>query len=348
MIKKLLCFSLFAVGIVFYQGENFRNLTSKIETFTVPVNITISNVTFTSAAISWDPIPSNQSIVEFRQVGYSAWVIVPVGALTTFSLTALQPCTAYEVRIRDAANPSDVSKIIVFVTSLNYCMSSSTSSATYISNVTVTSGGMSQINNTSLAANYSNYYNNPALHVHLAPGSNNNVLSVTKSWSGSQSPAAVSAWIDFNGNGTFESTEQILDSASSLTTPITANFSVPAGSISGGSCGTTMRVIVSSGTISSPCGTIPVGEVEDYRGIFGPGLSTDDISKSQEIAVYPNPASDVLHISGISSETKFEIYNAVGQKLADGKTSDRINIHHLVKGVYFIQIKDKKLNFIKK
>lgn len=350
MIKNLLYFFIFLSGISLDQGKDFTNEITNIGAFTVPMDVAASNITFTSADISWSPIPSNQYIVEFRQVGTSPWISIYVSSITVFGLVTLQPCTAYEVRIRDAVNVNDVSESIVFVTSLNYCTSSSTNSGTYISNVTVApSGGLSQINNSSPASGYSNYYNNSGLQIQLMLGSVNNVLSVSKAWSGAQSAAAVSVWIDFNGNGIFETTERIMESASSLTSPVTANFTVPFGSMSGGSCGVTMRVIVSSVTISSACGTFATGEVEDYKVSFVNGaLSAHEIQKNQEIHVCPNPVSDILHISGISSVTDFEIYNVVGQKVDEGKTSDKVDVHYLIKGTYYIQIKDKKLKFIKK
>jgi hypothetical protein len=282
-------------------------------------------------------------------VGASTWVNIYVGSITAYSLVTLQPCTAYEVRIRDAVNTNDVSESIFFVTSLNYCASSSVNSATYISNVKATPSGGTQINNNSAASGYSNFYNNSGLQMQFIPGSTNNVLSVSKNWSGTQSAAAVSAWIDFNGNGIFESAERIMHSALGLTSPVTANFTVPSGSMSGGSCGVTMRVIVSSGSITSACGTFPVGEVEDYKVVFVNGnLSTTEAQKNKDLTVYPNPVSDILYISGISSATDFEIYNAVGQKVDEGKTSDKVNVHHLIKGIYFIQIKDKKVKFIRR
>lgn len=82
-------------------------------------------------------------------------------------------------------------------------------------------------------------------------------------------------------------------------------------------------------------------------------LAVNEIQKNSEINIYPNPVSDILNISGISLETDFEIYNAIGQKVSLGKTLDKkINVQHLIKGVYFIQLKEKgnvqPLKFIKK
>ena len=79
----------------------------------------------------------------------------------------------------------------------------------------------------------------------------------------------------------------------------------------------------------------------------------EESGKSVKPEIYPNPASDVLNISGISEAADYEIYNIAGQKIDEGKVSNHhVNLNHLSKGVYFIQLKDKekvtRLKFIKK
>ncbi|WP_294296819.1 T9SS type A sorting domain-containing protein [uncultured Chryseobacterium sp.] len=72
----------------------------------------------------------------------------------------------------------------------------------------------------------------------------------------------------------------------------------------------------------------------------------------RDISIYPNPASDVLNISGAEG-TEFKINNAAGQLVSKGKISDqKVPVRDLSKGIYFIRIKDKEnmtqLKFIKK
>ncbi|SIQ33749.1 Por secretion system C-terminal sorting domain-containing protein [Chryseobacterium sp. RU37D] len=83
-------------------------------------------------------------------------------------------------------------------------------------------------------------------------------------------------------------------------------------------------------------------------------LSVDDLSKKEAIAIYPNPVSDLLHISmKISKEEKVEIYNMEGRKvmettIANGRNS--MNVSHLQTGDYILKIKGLELTtkFIKK
>ncbi|WP_082632542.1 T9SS type A sorting domain-containing protein [Chryseobacterium sp. IHB B 17019] len=83
-------------------------------------------------------------------------------------------------------------------------------------------------------------------------------------------------------------------------------------------------------------------------------LAVDDVSKKEIIAIYPNPASDVLNISmKITKEEKVEIYNMEGRKIMEttiGKGKNSINVSHLQIGDYILKIKGLEIStkFIKK
>jgi hypothetical protein len=203
-------------------------------------------------------------------------------------------------------------------------------------------------------SNYTDYRPDPARKVQLMVGSTNNSISVSKTWAGTPSAISVRVWIDFNADGIFQASEIMLSSNSSNSPTVSSTFAVPALAFqTGTNCGVAMRVITSETYTSPVCGTFTYGEVEDY-GVYllTPGnLSTNEMTKNKEGSIYPNPTSDILNISGISGN-EFEIYNAVGQKVSRGKISDqKVNVHELTKGVYFISIKDKenitRLKFIK-
>ncbi|UOE37702.1 M43 family zinc metalloprotease [Chryseobacterium oryzae] len=81
-------------------------------------------------------------------------------------------------------------------------------------------------------------------------------------------------------------------------------------------------------------------------------LSTGE-TKIEKVEIYPNPATDVLNITKVSDNAKFDIYNAVGQLVKTGEIKgNKVVISELVKGAYIITVKDKdiseKLKFIKK
>ncbi len=78
-------------------------------------------------------------------------------------------------------------------------------------------------------------------------------------------PGFVSAWVDFNGNGTFESNEKINIPGrvvNGVNAPIT--FNVPAGTVTTKPIAARIRLSSDATAIASPLGLAPDGEVEDY------------------------------------------------------------------------------------
>lgn len=353
MIKNLSYVLLLFFGISLFQSKNLAGY-EKSASFFPPVNITVS-ATHTSGEVNWDPVSGATSYsLRFRPVGPYAWSTATSIPVNTYTISSLQPCTAYEVQVMDNVT-NTFSASVIFTTFLNYCTSGSTdSSLAHISNVTVTpSVGTQMVSNSGISF-YTDYRNDIARRIYLAIGSTNNVLSVTRTVTGAQAvPTSVSAWIDYNANGIFEDSEKIMNSAPNAVSPSLSSFAVPVFATIG-NCGVSMRVMISSSTNISPCGVYTYGETEDYGVYFtNANLSVTDSETADKLNIYPNPATDVLNISGISSATDYEIYSASGQKVGNGKVSDyKIDLRHLIKGVYFIQLKDKenitKLKFIKK
>lgn len=349
MIKNLLFILLFAT--VLFQAKALEEKAQMA--FTVPTNVNVSAVTTNTATVSWDAIAGVSNFtVEFRPVGTNVWGFFYTN-INIVNLVTLTPCTSYEVRIKETAT-GDTSGIVTFTTFYKYCQSASTdSNLVHISNVTVTPTGAPQMISNSNALNYMDYRGDSARKINLNLGSAGNTLSVNASWTGVQAVATmISAWIDFNANGTFESSEKIMETSGNTSTPVSATFNVPLSAINGG-CGATMRVLVSSVMPSTGCGIYTYGETEDYLVNFiSSNLGTHEFKNLEEINIFPNPASDILNISGITLDSEFEIYNVAGQKVSEGKIKNKtVNISRLLKGVYFIQIKEKenpvKLKFIK-
>ncbi|MES2760983.1 MAG: T9SS type A sorting domain-containing protein [Bacteroidota bacterium] len=72
------------------------------------------------------------------------------------------------------------------------------------------------------------------------------------------------------------------------------------------------------------------------------------IDNTESLAVYPNPANDVLYTS---SKMNYKIYDVLGKLCLSGKNSSSVNIESLKSGVYFIEFPSlnstKKLKFMK-
>ncbi len=366
MIKQLLFFFIFLTGISFFQSKNVpaRDPGYCYLCDTAPANVQVSNITITSGTVSWTNDPTATSyMIRFRMYPASPWVNVAQIFVNSFTITALSPCTTYEVQVAKVCSGSPTTSAwsgSVFFTTLymNYCAASSlNANIAYISNVTVTpaGSGLSPMVSSSGTSNYTDYRPDPTRKVRLMIGSTGNQISVSKTWIGSPNPVYVRAWIDFNGDGVFDSSEMMLSSGSSASSNATSTFAVPATAYqTGTTCGVNMRVMISETLTSSACGTFSYGEVEDYSVylLTPANLSTNEIIQQKDISIYPNPASDVLNISGAEG-TEFEINNAAGQLVSKGKISDqKVPVRDLSKGIYFIRIKDKEnmtqLKFIKK
>ena len=59
-----------------------------------------------------------------------------------------------------------------------------------------------------------------------------------------------------------------------------------------------------------------------------------------EFDIYPNPVNGILFVNGGNAEYSYEMYNGVGQKVAEGKVTGntQINVNGMTKGVYFLRL----------
>ncbi|WP_267405218.1 MULTISPECIES: GEVED domain-containing protein [unclassified Chryseobacterium] len=364
MTKNLLYLFLFLSGISLFQSKIKLTEESESAFFcdtNVPLNVQVSNVTLTTGTVTWTSDPNTpENIVRFRMVGSATWsVVTSITGLSSFTMTGLTPCTAYEVQVAKICSVVGTwSEPIIFTTSLNYCASNSTNNnVVHISNITFNATGFPAMVSNSGASFYTDYRLDPARHITANVGTTGNTLAVSRTWNGTPTPFRVQAWIDFNANGIFDNSEMVLNMNSGTAPIVTSSFNIPVLAFTGTNspmCGTTMRVIVSPEIVSNGCGTFAEGEVEDYGITFSSSfLSTNEASKKNEVTIYPNPASDILHVSGITTNANFEIYNVLGQKVEEGTAlNNKINLHNMTRGNYFLHVKDKdqsvQLKFIKK
>ncbi|MDR2236729.1 MAG: GEVED domain-containing protein [Chryseobacterium sp.] len=244
-----------------------------------PTNITITNLTPNSANVSWLAVTGATYVLRYRRTGTLQWTTIdPVPAPgNNYTISGLIEQTQYEVQVaaRCTGSLGQYTTSTVFTTpTLSYCPMTGTGTNDHISNVTVTpvNPALAVMNNTSVQNNYTSY-TTPATLITLEIGSTGNRISVAKGWSGIPTGDAVSAWIDFNRNGQFETSERILNIASNTTSPVSGTFAVPAGAYAG-PLNTTMRVVLQKGSAPTMCQNAIDGEVEDYAVRLRP-CSTD-------------------------------------------------------------------------
>ncbi|MDC0584744.1 T9SS type A sorting domain-containing protein [Bacteroidales bacterium] len=71
-------------------------------------------------------------------------------------------------------------------------------------------------------------------------------------------------------------------------------------------------------------------------------------SKSQ-LTLFPNPVKNELYIKELNYQAEYVIYNTLNARVQKGITqSGKVNVTDLIQGVYFIQIENKLLKFVKR
>jgi hypothetical protein len=338
-----------AIGNVFYAVKAIAVTVFAPCNGNAPTSIIANNITTSSADIAWAPVSGATYIVRYKKTTETVWTTINTNA-SSITLPNLPDGTAYEVQIAAVCSgtPSPYSASVNFTTLAmgTYCtVASGNATDDHIANVS-----LANVNNTSGPSTYTSYVANPALQVNLIKG-NTYTLAVTKGWTSSAVPEMITAWIDFNRNGTFEDSERIMQSANSAANtinPITSSFTVPSTAVSG--LGLRMRIgllyYAAAGYIhNSSCGAINTyGEYEDYNVVTSEiQLATNDVAgPKNDIQVYPNPVSDILNITKVSDKAAYKIYSAAGQLVRQGNINNgQINVSELIKGAYVITIEDK-------
>lgn len=348
-----------SIGNIFYTIKELSVAQLPACDGTPPTNITFSSITSNSAKVSWDPISSATYVVRYRKSGTSTWTSVNTSS-TFLTISNLTDNTQYETQVASVCSGTTgtFSASQYFTTLVySYCANASGSAAyEYISKVVVQPTAGTTITSASGASTYTSYMADGTKLINLNANSTSNTLTVTKAWAtATKYNESVFAWIDYNRDGIYDASEQIMATANNQTTPVQVTFSVPAGADTGGQS-TGMRIILSDQTTqSTACAAFGYGEVEDYAVKITPTstLSASENNQNKTIQVYPNPASDILNVTKVTNNSLYSIYNVAGQIVSKGKVSDnKVHVSQLVKGVYIISIdsdgETAKLKFIKK
>lgn len=90
-------------------------------------------------------------------------------------------------------------------------------------------------------------------------------------------------------------------------------------------------------------------DLSDLRKAFFATIDNDDEIDHQQLAIYPNPATDVLKINNTSDYQTVTIYSIDGKvvKRVEVSDEDEINVSNLNAGLYIIGVGNEFAKFIK-
>lgn len=319
---------------------------------TVPTNLAASGTTTTTTNLSWTASTDNVGVTGYDV--YQGATLKGSVTGTTYAVTGLTASTAYtfSVKAKDAAGNISASSNVVNVTTsgtvVTYCATKGNSVADeFIDYVGI--GGIA--NTTGANAGYGNF---TSLTGNLPYGSNTIVVSA--GFSGSAYTEFWAVWIDFNKNGTFETTEQMVAGSSSLSTNLSYAFTVPTSALAGA---TRMRVSMKYNAAPTACETFPYGEVEDYTVNIGGAIAATTTTIAGELGsennlfdftMYPNPVDNMLNVAMLDNRVvSFRIVNFLGQEVASGKLSENaIDVSKLGAGIYLFEVNDSQKTITKK
>ncbi|RKF03739.1 putative secreted protein (Por secretion system target) [Tenacibaculum lutimaris] len=322
---------------------------------TAPTNVAASNITQTSVYLTWTAATDNIEVTGYDV--YQGSTKIASVTTTNFSVSGLTAAANYSfsVKAKDAANNISSSSNTVNVTTLantiSYCSTKGNNvNYEWIDNIVI--GGIS--NATSANGGYGDF---TSLTANLPYG--NNTIIVSAGFSSSSYTEYWKVWIDFNKNGTFESSEEIVSGSSSSSGNLSYTFSVPTSALSGT---TRMRVSMKWNAAPSACETFSYGEVEDYTvniGASAKGLGDNNITIDGKLeneasifnaSVSPNPTAKTIKIHlGDNRNASFKISTLTGQTVLNGKvTHHTIDLSNLKNGVYILEVNDSQKSFTKK
>ncbi|WP_376777465.1 M4 family metallopeptidase [Flavobacterium covae] len=337
----------YAVGI----GAAYSGGTSDTTAPTTPTNLVASGTTSTSTTLSWTASTDNVGVTGYNI--YNGTTLLASSSTTSATVSGLKASTTYNftVKAKDAAGNLSATSNAVSVTtsagsSITYCASKGSSQADeWIDYVAL--NGMT--NTTTADAGYGNFTSKIAP---LPYGSN--TITFSAGFAGNSYTEYWSVWIDYNKNGTFESTEKVTTGSSSSSGNLTGTFTVPTTALAGE---TRMRVQMKYGSTSTACETFSYGEVEDYTVNIGAaaiagitfGTEISDEANNYNMEIYPNPSNGLLNIRTLDNRAvSYQIYNLIGQPLKSGKLNQEINVSDLAAGMYVIEINDGQKTLAKK
>lgn len=339
----------YAVGV----GAAYSGGTSDTTAPSTPASLAASGTTATSTNLTWTASTDNVGVTGYNI--YNGTTLLTSVTTNSATVSGLTASTTYSlsVKAKDAAGNLSASSNVVSVTTLagggvTYCASKGNSVVDeYIDYVAL----RNVANTTGANAGYGNFTN---LVANLPYGSN--TITYSAGFTGTAYTEFWRVWIDYNKNGTFETTEQIVAGSSSSSGNLSTTFTVPTTALAGT---TRMRVSMKYNAAATACETFSYGEVEDYTVNIGAAAFNVNTVTGTELSneanifdfdMYPNPVDNVLQVKMLDDRAvSFKIYNLMGQTIkANQLQQSEINVGNIPSGLYILEVNDGQKTITKK
>lgn len=309
-----------------------------------PLSTSISGLTGTGAQVSWPAVTAATAYnFRYRKQGAPTWTDMNNLGSPSQTLSSLEACTRYEYQIATVctSGTTPYGTLHTFKTKgcgaceeATYCQAGATTDYLYIDKVQL---GNIQ-NQSGDNGGYASFIEDDYTWLTIGQGA---VITLTPAFPMFPVTANWGVWIDWNQNGTFEGSELAVNTTgnTAVTGTITPPFTADTGI-------TRMRVVTAGLQDPSECGSGSFGEVEDYcvRIKPDPFASVAPNETHNALALFPNPAADVIHLAWNGDTfTNVELTDISGKVLhtfrpAPGTEFMDISTAHLSNGVYLIRL----------
>jgi hypothetical protein len=93
----------------------------------------------------------------------------------------------------------------------------------------------------------------------------------------------------------------------------------------------------------------PGSPIELNSGINEPcDVLSSETFVFQDLAIYPNPATDIIKVNSAIRINKIELYNSLGALLNEVHDVNEINVSNYNSGIYFLRISSETKSITKK
>lgn len=194
-------------------------------------------------------------------------------------------------------------------------------------------------------------------------GSNEHLLQAQHNWTGGATVELLSVWVDFNDDGVFDVSEQLIAGENFQVAEALSDFNlvIPVDAALGEHILRAKALDGSAaGDINDPCGDMAWGETQDYTvNIVDGSLSLDDLAlQDADFNIYDRGNNNfelILKTSSFTDELVVTMHNVLGQRLVrnrvnyeNGQYTYNLTLDGLQSGIYLVRIGNNNYGRVKR